>query len=105
MPPCGDAEDGIANASGDRFAGAFNVIRRAAVPAAEAVGGGELLEEDVEFLSGLRRGLTVAGDLRVVDVLSQFGYATLVGRPGGVVDDRLGGADVDGEFGVESFLD
>jgi hypothetical protein len=100
-----DAGEGVADASGDRFTGAFDVIRAAAGPAAETIGGGELFDEAVDFLLGLRSGLAVPDVLRVVDVLFQLGDPTLVGRPRGVVDDRLGGVGVDGQTIVESLPD
>ena len=80
---------GVAKTTADRLAGAFDGVGRAAGSTAEAVGGGQLLDQGVELLTGRGAGCSVALFLGLFELLFQLGDAALVVRAGGLVDDRL----------------
>ena len=79
-----DAVHGVAKAAAYRLAGAFDRVGRPAGSTGEAVGGGQLLDQRVELLTGRGIGFCVASFLGLVELLFQLGDPALVvrGRPG-----------------------
>jgi hypothetical protein len=73
VPPCGRVRQGRATGGST----------------GEAVGGGQLLDQRVELLTGRGIGFCVASFLGLVELLFQLGDPALVVRAGGLVDDRL----------------
>src|SRR5215207_2528172 len=84
-----DAAHGVAKTTAHRLAGAFDGVGRPAGSTGETVGGGQLRDQRVEFLTGRGTGFSAALFLGLLDLLFQLGDPALIVNAGGLVDDRL----------------
>ena len=83
-----DAFEGAANLVGDRFAYAFGGIAGLTGTAAEAVGGGELFGETLDFMPGARRLSEIARRGGRFELLAGFRQPFFVLRRGARIEQR-----------------
>jgi hypothetical protein len=84
-----DAPDRVADPARNRLAGALDAVGSSAWSAAEAIRGGELVDEGVELKAGPGRRVSVAAPVGVVDVGLQLADPALVLDASPVVDDGI----------------